>query len=227
MCHKKNGKNLEFIIFPPIFAATNSFFRSHTNLRTMDQPEEQLIARLKAGEDAAYRQLYSEHYDVLCRVAFRYVQDVVVAEIVVEDTIVHLWEVRQTVEVKVSLRSYLLAAVRNRCLNYLAEVEQQRERVFSTLAPDELSSLREQLDTGSPMGEEELVALVRQAVEHLPAESRRVFMMSRVEELTYEQIAQRIGISVNTVKYHIKQALAMLRHELGPYLAFIAWAMMR
>ena len=192
----------------------------------MDQSEVQHIAHLKAGEEAAYRQLYREHYDVLCRVAFRYVQDVVVAEMMVEDAIVHLWEIRQTVEVKVSLRSYLLAAVRNRCLNYLTEAEQQRERVFSTLAPDELSSLQEQLDTGSPMGEEELVALVRQAVEHLPVESRRVFLMSRVEELTYEQIAQRIGISVNTVKYHIKQSLALLRHELGPYLAFIAWAMM-
>ena len=193
----------------------------------MDPSEEQLIARLKTGEEAAYRQLYREHYDVLCRVAFRYVQDVVMAEVMVEDAIVHLWEIRQTVEVKVSLRSYLLAAVRNRCLNYLAEVEQQRERVFSTLAPDELSSLHEQLDTGSPMDEEELVDLVRQAVEHLPTESRRVFLMSREEELTYEQIAQRIGISVNTVKYHIKQSLAMLRHELGPYLAFIAWAMMK
>jgi len=188
--------------------------------------EKHFIEQLKAGEDKAYRRLYQEHYDVLCRVAYRYVEDIVIAESMVEDVIVHLWEVRNNIQIKVSLRSYLLSAVRNRCLNYLQETAQQHEQTFSSLGDEERNYIGRFLDTSSELEEEELVCLVIQAINRLPEESRHVFLLSREKEMTYDQIAQEIGISTNTVKYHIKQSLALLRKDLGPYLALMAWALL-
>lgn len=200
--------------------------RGHYLFHTMNDFEKHFIEQLKKGEDKAYRRLYQEHYDVLCRVAYRYVEDVVVAESMVEDVIVHLWEVRENLQIKVSLRSYLLAAVRNHCLNYLQDTTQQHEQTFSSLIDEERNHIGEYLDTSSTLEEEELVRLVMQAIDRLPEESRRVFLLSREKEMTYDQIAQEIGISTNTVKYHIKQSLALLRKDLGPYLALLAWALL-
>ena len=59
---------------------------------------------------------------------------------------------------------------------------------------------------------------IREAVASLPDDTRRVFVLSRYEGKTYEQIAKKLGISVNTVKYHIKRALRMLYNRLEPYL---------
>ena len=72
--------------------------------------ERLIIEQLKLGNDKAYKYLYEHQYDALCRVAFRYVEDAFLAENLVEDLIVHLWQHRDSLIVKVSLRSYLLAA---------------------------------------------------------------------------------------------------------------------
>jgi len=72
-----------------------------------------------------------------------------------------------------------------------------------------------------PLGrlmEKELMAKVQEEIERLPKETRQVFILSRLEELKHDEIAARLGISVNTVKYHIKQALSILRDRLKDYL---------
>ena len=66
--------------------------------------------------------------------------------------------------------------------------------------------------------EKELEEKIREAVASLPDDSRRVFVLSRYEGKTYEQMAKELGISVNTVKYPIKRALRMLYNRLEPYL---------
>lgn len=67
--------------------------------------------------------------------------------------------------------------------------------------------------------EQELESEIMQAIDKLPEECGRVFRMSRFEEKKYEEIACELNISVNTVKYHIKRALALLHEDLGKYLA--------
>ena len=66
--------------------------------------------------------------------------------------------------------------------------------------------------------ERELEDKISEAVAAIPLESRRVFMLSRYHDMSYQEIAQDLGISVNTVKYHIKQALVILREKLGRYM---------
>lgn len=187
--------------------------------------EEQLfIEQLKQGKEAAYKLLYEKHYAVLCHMAREWVGDDYVAETLVSDVIFHLWEIRESLEIRVSLRSYLLQAVRNRCLDYLTSRRERTEVAFSALeGADGAQPLSERyiLSDSYPLGhllEKELEQRISLAIEALPGECRQVFLKSRFDGKKYEEIAAELGISVNTVKYHIKSALARLHASLEKYL---------
>ena len=184
----------------------------------MDQAEQRFIEQLRLGDERAYRELYVRYYEPLCQAAWRYLRDRAGAEDAVSGIIARLWERRDSLTVKVSVMAYLLAAVRNECLNRL-ERDQRKTTRLDDLAPGLAGSVRQALDSGIHLDELQLVSLVRQAVDALPEECREVFCCSRIREQSYAEIARDRGISVNTVKYHIKNALAALREALGPYLA--------
>ena len=77
------------------------------------------------------------------------------------------------------------------------------------------------MSESSPLGviiEKELENRINESIDHLPEECRNVFKLSRFENLSYDEISERLGISVNTVRYHIKNALATLRTNLREYL---------
>ena len=173
----------------------------------MEHTETLIVEQLKIGNEDAYQYIYDRHYALLCHVASGYVKDQFLAETIVGDTIFHLWEIRETLEISVSIRSYLVRAVRNRCINYLNSEWEKREIAFSSLMPDEITDDKMTISDSHPLG-----ALLERD------ECRRVFDKSRFEGKSYEEISQELGISVNTVKYHIKNALASLQMNLSKYL---------
>ena len=187
----------------------------------MESTEALLVQQLKNGVDAAYKYLYDQHYQILCHVAAQYVKDDFLAETIVGDVIFHLWEVRETIEINTSVRSYLMTCVRNRCIDYLKSQYHKREVAHSDTGLRDFPVLQYVKDDDYPLGkllEKELEDEIMNAINRLPAECRRVFNMSRFENRKYEEIAQELKISVNTVKYHIKHALALLHEDLGKYL---------
>ena len=187
----------------------------------MEHTETLIVEQLKTGNEDAYQYIYDRHYALLCHVANGYVKDHFLAETIVGDTIFHLWEIRETLEISVSIRSYLLRAVRNRCINYLNSEWEKREISFSSLMPDEITDDKMTISDSHPLGtllERELEEEIYKAIDKLPNECRRVFDKSRFEGKSYEEISQELGISVNTVKYHIKNALASLQTNLSKYL---------
>ena len=151
----------------------------------MENTETLIVEQLKAGNENAYRYLYDHHYALLCHVANGYLKDQFLSETIVGDTIFHLWEIRETLDISVSIRSYLLRAVRNRCINYLNSEREKREIAFSALMPDEMTDDKIILSDSYPLG---------------------------------TLLERELGISVNTVKYLIKNALASLHVDLSKYL---------
>ena len=187
----------------------------------MDQTESLIVKQLKEGQERAYKYLYDRHYQVLCYVAAQYVKDDFLAETIVGDVIFHLWEVRDTVEITTSVRSYLMTCVRHRCTDYLKSQSHQHEVSQSNTGLSDFPVLQYVKDDDYPLGrllEKELESEIMSAINRLPDECRRVFSMSRFENRKYEEIAHELKISVNTVKYHIKHALVLLREDLDKYL---------
>lgn len=189
----------------------------------MEEADRSIIEKLKEGNERAYRYIYDRHYVVLCHVAEGYVKDAFLAENIVGDVIFHLWEIRTSLDIRVSLRSYLLTAVRNRCLNVLAGKKGVEEVPASLLLPGELAAGEKVFLEEHPLGTllaQELEDQIMQAIDHLPRECKSAFCKSRFEEKTYDEIAQDLNISVNTVKFHIKNALALLRKVLAGHFMF-------
>lgn len=186
--------------------------------------EEQLIKKLRKGDEKAFRLLYDRHYVLLCRFANQILNNAALAD--VDDVIFYLWEHRSEVEIRYSIRAYLMRAVRNRCLNELQSQSHREElHLSSFLSPESMDFLDFLfVDDKQPLGmllEQELEDELKRSIDELPLECRRVFYKSRFEQKKYEEIAEELGISVNTVKYHIKNALAFLQKRLGNYLKLL------
>ena len=189
----------------------------------MHELEELLIKKLRKGDERAFRLLYDRHYVLLCRFANQLLNNAALAEEVVDDVIFYLWEHRQEVEIRYSIRAYLMRAVRNRCLNEL-QLQSHREElhISSFLSPESMDFLDSLfVDNKQPLGmllEQELEEELKRSIDELPLECRKVFYKSRFEQKKYEEIALELGISINTVKYHMKNALALLQKRLDNYL---------
>lgn len=188
----------------------------------MENAEKLLIEQLKRGEERSYKYIYDNHYVFLCHIANAYVNDHYVAETIVGDVIFHIWEIRETLEITVSIRAYLVQAVRNRSINYISSLYREHKVPLSDLNAGNMQIEREYLLSADyPLGtllEHELEGEITKAINRLPQECKIVFQKSRFEGKKYSEIADDLGISVNTVKYHLKRALASLHKDLGKYL---------
>ncbi|MDR1341108.1 MAG: RNA polymerase sigma-70 factor [Prevotellaceae bacterium] len=184
-----------------------------------------IIEKLKTGEEKAFKYIYDRHYVLLCRFANQILNDASLSEEIVDDAIFYLWEHRADIEITYSIRAYLMRAVRNRCLNELKSPNRREELRLSSFALPENMEFPDTIFVSDehPLGsllEQELENEIAKCIGTLPDECRTVFEKSRFEEKKYDEIATELNISVNTVKYHIKNALLFLRQHLGDYLKF-------
>ena len=141
----------------------------------------------------------------------------------VDDVIFYLWEHHTEIEISGPLRNYLLRAVRNRCLNELnSQTYRMEQNCSSYLLPENVQLIENLFPSEDHplenMLTQELEDLLRQSIEELPDACRTVLKKSRFEEKKYEEIASELNISINTVKYHIKNALDILQKKMAPYL---------
>ena len=183
----------------------------------MEYIEQLLVIRLKKGDVEAYRYVFEHHYAVMCRYAMMIVPDRFVAENIVSDVMYRLWEKRSNIEIHTSIRAYLIKSVRNQSIDYLKSL-----RVKSEVEPSDLTCFEQYASSGSyepfnALIEKELEEIVAESIRQLPKECKAVFLKSRVDGKKYQEIAEELGISVNTVKYHIKNALSILKKSLGGY----------
>jgi RNA polymerase sigma-70 factor, ECF subfamily len=171
--------------------------------------------RIKTQAD--FEVLFKAHYSSLCAYANGFLRDPDASEEVVQEVMFRIWTGRETLTIESSVQSYLFRAVRNRCMNVLKHLS-IREEYRSFREGHTGESQRSQEDE---MIYTELEQKIREAIDHLPMERRKVFIMSRYDGLTYSQIAEKLDISVKTVENQMGKALKSLRLELSDYLPWM------
>ncbi|MDR2810883.1 MAG: RNA polymerase sigma-70 factor [Tannerellaceae bacterium] len=162
--------------------------------------------------NTAFENIYRQYYGQLCLFASQYVDNDECEE-VVQDVMLWLWENRIMLSYGISLKSFLFAAVKNKCTNKNIRkhiAKQALETVALTLPLFESPTYSE---------EQEVRALLHKALLEIPMEYRITFEMNRFGRLTYNEIALRTGVSPKTVAYRISQTLKALRRNLRDYIS--------
>lgn len=175
----------------------------NTNINT----DVQLLQQLKAGNRSGFSGIYQLYAPSLISFAASRLSSLEEARDIIQDIFTHLWEQRETIEIKTSLKSYLFTAVRYRIIDMIRKNITRREYA---------SMIRQLADTVAADTEE--VAHIKgielqldEAVDLLPARTRQIYRLSRQRHLAAKEIACELGISEQTVKNQLSSALQHLR----------------
>jgi RNA polymerase sigma-70 factor (ECF subfamily) len=173
--------------------------------------------RFSINSKGEFEKIFRDHYSSLCAYAAHFLKDPDASEEVVQEVMYRLWINRSTIIITGSLQSYLFRSVRNSALNVLKHMDVR----------EAYRRHREQEAAGNGLSDEdglivsELQEKIRIAIDRLPMERRKVFIMSRYDGFTYSEIAETLEISVKTVENQMGKALKFLREELAEYLPWL------
>ncbi len=181
----------------------------HREGREDERERQVLLARLRAGDEGAFEQLFRMHAAALCDFAFSYVRSREIAEEVVQDLFCWIWEQRFTVEMAHGVRAWLFTSVRNRSLNAVRfrrlEFE-LHERVIR-----DFPSRRVVVQPDAVLAARDLSAAAGELVAAMAPRCREAYTLIRLRQLSYAEAAQIMGISAKTVEIHMTRAMTILR----------------
>ncbi|MDO5977434.1 RNA polymerase sigma factor [Flavivirga spongiicola] len=168
-----------------------------------------LIKELKSGNKAAFTFLFKTYYKPLCIYCASLSKSKVFSEDIVQNTFVKIWKKREKLKIHTSIKSYLYKAVYYGFINEYVKIE-KKNNVLDTIY---LDTLNKSIEQDNSIIKENLIRLDK-AIENLPKKCREVFILNKKEGYSYEEIADILSISKNTVENHISNALSKIRAEI-------------
>lgn len=175
--------------------------------------ERSLILRLIEGDEDAFCELYATYKNRLIYFAMRFLKSRKYAEDVFQDAFTVVWQSRRFINPDASFSSYLYTIMRNRILNQLRNAANEEKLKESILS----QALDYTEDTKREVMLNDLKSLISHALQQLTPRQREIFEMSREAQLSHKEIADKLGISVNTVQEHISTSLKLIRTYLIKY----------
>jgi RNA polymerase sigma-70 factor, ECF subfamily len=176
--------------------------------------EKALIDRLFEGDHTAFELLFRFYYPGLVIFAKQIVIKEEEAEEIVQDFFVQLWTNRKNIKKSSSLKNYFFVSIKNRAFNFLKK-EKIREKTMIELQHLVETDILYQPDL---FVISELQAEIKNAFTKLPDRTCEIFLLSRSNGISNEEIAIKLGLSKRTVETQISNALKILRHELKGYI---------
>lgn len=169
---------------------------------------------------AVFEQIYREHWSLLFDIAYKRIKSVEKSEELVQELFTSLWEKRASIEIRESIQGYLVQSMKQRVLNQMRN-EMVRQKHLSRIRYE----LPQSMDTTEQaVALSDLQASFEKEVRNLPGKCQEVFLLSRQQNLSLKEIAERLNISANTVEKHIVKALKILRYHLRDFVSiFVLW----
>ena len=171
----------------------------------------EIVIQIRDGDMKAFERVFREFYAPLTLYSKSFLQDKDAAEEVVQELFYQLWNNREQLEIKTSLKSYLYQAVRNRSLKVI------RHQMVKQKHTDYVMSHSSEGVHEHEMEARELQKIITDILSKLPEKCSLIFRMNRFEGLKYREIAEELSVSVKTVEANMSRALALLRNEMIRY----------
>ena len=166
-----------------------------------------LLRHIGRDDKQAFQELFESYFAPLCRFMSLYVSERETAEEIGMDIFMYIWEHRKTLNITSSVRGYLFKMARNRCLS--ANRKDKRTVAMDESTPDI------QICDNFSFETEELFRVIEEAVMSLPLKCREVYVLSRQSDMTNQEVARNLNISVKTVEGQITKALKIIRERLA------------
>lgn len=184
------------------------------------------MQRVHPREGDAFEEMFFTYYPKLLVFVERYVLSRDIADNIVKDLFVDIWQRRELLVIHSSFKAYLYAAARNRALNYLRSTKSHEPHLtLRTIEDDELALVQSTLDSPQELLEKrELEAAVQKAIDRLPGRCRLVLTLHWHDGLRYSEIARVLEISVKTVENHMARAFKLLHDSLFRFITILLFS---
>lgn len=175
------------------------------------QKNQEIIKGLKRGEEYAFRNIYDKYHKTVYGIALKYLKDKSLAEDAVHDIFIKLWEYRQNLDEQRSLKGFLITSTKNHVLNMIRDQKRDNEKNkrYSRLKP--VSQNR----TYSKLTFQNYKQVFQHCLKMLPEGKREIFKLKMNKGISNKKIAEKLDISVNTVKSQYYKASKFIKEELS------------
>ncbi len=164
--------------------------------------------KIKKGNKQALKKLHHKYYYQMCLFAIRSTNgNSGLAEELVSDCFIKMWDDRNKIEISASVKQYLFRMLQNNIIDHF-----RKKRIISEPINKDYTSPGNEKD----FDDQKQYALLFKAVKMLPEQCRKILELAVFEGLTYNQIAEKLGISRNTVKTQMGRAYRFLKEKLDP-----------
>lgn len=184
--------------------------------RISELPDNLLLEKYRNGNTSAYNILFKRYFDSLYQYALKNLKDSFIAEELIMDVMLGLWKKKGEIEIENDLKAYLYRSVKNAIYNHY------RKKILPTvsleLVQDNHSLTHNNID--QELNRKELENLYHQKKSQLSPQRRRVYELSREENMTYAEIAKDMDLSVNTVENYMVASLSFFRKHLKEHADF-------
>ncbi len=174
----------------------------------MPKINKELLVKLKNGDDRAFEDLYNSYKEPATRFCNSILKDIEESENIVQEVFIKIWNRKSLINPELNFTSYLFTIIKNRVFDYLKEVKKNehiREKYWENIVD---------YKTEDTELKEERFVKVKEAVDNLSVKRREIIKLNYEEGKSYEEIANQLNISKNTVKNQLVKAKQVIRRQL-------------
>jgi RNA polymerase sigma-70 factor (ECF subfamily) len=188
----------------------------------MDQIEKEILKGIQSANQKSFGYLIQLYFNPITLYAKSIVLDSELAKEIVQDVFLKIWDNRESLVIKSSLKSYIYQMTHNLCIDHLRN--RANKRNLSLISYDDLKMRLDIFELKDPdsffdtLFSEQMENAIHHAIEELPEQCREVFILSRYDSLSYPQISQKLNISLSTTKTQMCRAMNKLKDALKDFL---------
>lgn len=175
---------------------------------------EALIERCLQGDQLAWDAIVRQFRRKVFNVAYKFVGKHDEAEDLTQDIFLKVFKSLRTFDRRANFQTWLISVSRNLCIDHYRSVRQERQIIDRGVDPDELSPVAREPGAVAAIEQHDRVALLRQALAKLPASLRTAVLMRDIQELSYQEIADRLQLPEGTVKSRINRGRTELAKQI-------------
>ena len=184
------------------------------NLLPAEPPAiDQLIERCLRGDQAAWEQIVRQHWRKVFNVAYKFVGTHDGAEDLTQDIFLKIFRSLDTFDRRANFQTWLISVSRNLCIDHYRSVRKERQTIDREVTSDDVSAVARTASPLAALENRDLAALLRQALQTLPQALRMAVLLRDIQELSYQEIADRLQLPEGTVKSRINRGRRELARQ--------------